>query len=187
MKTVVIDPGHSGPAEPGAVADGVTEAEVNLVLAHLVAAGVEAACGGVKAVLTRTGDIDTDDIAFRAAMASDCGAAAFLSIHCNAHTSPEAMGVETWHFPGSPAGAVLALAVHRRLVELRYTKDRGIKQSAALYVLRATACPAALVECGFLTSPADLAVLRRPAWQAKIAAAITAGILDYLQGTVVRI
>jgi len=60
---ICIDPGHSGPIEPGACAGGVTEAEVNLQIAKLLAKILEKA--GHKVMLTREDDIEDDSLSWR--------------------------------------------------------------------------------------------------------------------------
>lgn len=76
---VVLDPGHGG-IEGGAVgANGVVEADVNLAVARLAAARLEAA--GYRAILTRGGDYRVP-IDGRAAIA-DALEAPLVSIHHN--------------------------------------------------------------------------------------------------------
>ena len=52
---ICIDPGHSGPFEPGACAGGVTEAAVTLEIAKITARMLEKYRH--KVLLTRTGDV----------------------------------------------------------------------------------------------------------------------------------
>lgn len=57
---------------------------------------------------------------------------------------------------------------------------RGIK-AANYHVLRETTMPAVLVELGFISNISDRAKLIAPDWQEKSAAAIAAGIKEYLE------
>lgn len=75
---VCIDPGHSGPYEPGACADGVTEAAVNLAISKLV--GEILYLFGHEVIYTRQGDIETDDLESRAQLANEKDADVFVSI-----------------------------------------------------------------------------------------------------------
>ena len=61
---ICIDPGHSGPCEPGACAGGVTEANINLQVAKIAARIL--ASRGHEVKLTREKDIDNDDLLWRA-------------------------------------------------------------------------------------------------------------------------
>ncbi|SDN29819.1 N-acetylmuramoyl-L-alanine amidase, partial [Dendrosporobacter quercicolus] len=103
---IVIDPGHSGPLEPGACAGGVRECDVVLAIAGLLAERLEDE--GHAIWLTRTGDIATGDLGFRAALANAQGADVFVSIHANSAASPAAQGTEVYHYPGSSEGKRLA-------------------------------------------------------------------------------
>lgn len=58
-------------------------------------------------------------------------------------------------------------------------KDRGIKKSSDLYVLRYTNMIAVLVECGFLTNLEEATLLRSENYRKKCAEAICKGICKY--------
>ena len=170
---IMLDPGHSGPCEPGACAGDVTEAAVVLAIARLAAARLRERGHTVR--LTRVGDIDDDGLRWRAELANDWGADFFLSLHANSAANPAACGTEVWHFPGSRSGSRLARRVQRAIVRRLHTADRGVKP-ATYTVLSATACPAVLVETAFLSNPADRVLLTEPARQADFAAAIAAAL-----------
>ena len=89
---ICIDPGHSGPIEPGACAGGVTEADINLQVAKIAARILMSRGHEVK--LTREKDIDNDDLLWRAEVAWQFRADIFISLHCNAAASPAAHGTE---------------------------------------------------------------------------------------------
>lgn len=56
---------------------------------------------------------------------------------------------------------------------------------AGFVVLKAPDVPSALVEVGFLSHPADEALLNRPAWRARVAASLAEGVHAYLGRRVV--
>lgn len=169
----MLDPGHSGPCEPGACAGDVTEATVVLAIARLTFARLRERGHTVR--LTRDGDIDDDGLTWRAELANIWGAELFLSLHANSFADPAAHGTEVWHFPGSRSGNRLARRIQRAIVRRLGTADRGVK-AAAFTVLSATDCPAVLVETAFLSNPADRTLLTNPARQADFATAIAAAI-----------
>ena len=81
---VVLDPGHGGPIDSGAVgANGLREADVNLTLA--LATERELVERGVSVILTRTADYAVR-IGVRSQLADDLGAEILVSIHHNAPT-----------------------------------------------------------------------------------------------------
>ena len=170
---IMLDPGHSGPCEPGACAGDVTEAAVVLAIARLTATQLRERGHTVR--LTRDGDIDDDSLRWRAELANDWGADLFLSIHANSFADPAAHGTEVWHFPGSRSGIRLARCIQHAIVRRLHTADRGVKP-AAFTVLSSTDCPAVLVETAFLSNPADRTLLTNPARQADFATAIAAAI-----------
>ena len=177
---ICIDPGHSGPAEPGAIYPPYAESWLALRIA--LHTGARLADLGHDVIWTRTGDIESDLLGPRVALANDAGADLFVSIHINSATISGARGVETFHLPSSAAGAKLAEAVQNRILSLGCLPDRGVKQ-ANFYVLRSTSMPAILVECGFLSNSDDRTVIASSAWQAQIGQAIADGIYAYAVGT----
>lgn len=174
---ICIDPGHSGPFEPGVCAAGYTEADLNMSIACQL--GDQLNDAGYEVVFTRNGNIDHDSLVFRSNIANAILADIFISIHCNGAGSILAQGVETYCYPGSDEGFRLASLVQTELASLSYTHDRGVKE-ANFAVLRLTDMPAVLVECGFLTSEKDREVLIDATWQKRIASAIVSGIETYL-------
>ena len=186
---VVIDPGHGG-ADPGAVANGLVEAELNLEdalrLRDLLAldSADPLGWGDWDVRLTRTTDV-TVSLAERVALANTWPADRFVSIHHNAFSSSAANGTETFSFSNGTLSANLRDRVQEELLIGLGLADRGSK-TANFFVLRETTMPATLSEGGFLTSPIDAAVLGSPAaWQASAEAHLFAlqrhfGIAPYL-------
>lgn len=169
---VCIDPGHSGP-DPGAVGKtGVQEKVINLAVALRVAAILEPVA---EVVLTR---IDDSDISLqdRAAMAD--GTEAFVSIHCNSSVFRDANGTETFYHPASVIGRRLAQCIQSKVVGAIGTRDRGIKESPNMAVLRLTSCPAVLVEIAFLSNVKEEGMLEDPKVHALAAQAIAEGITE---------
>lgn len=82
---VVIDPGHGGAPDPGAIgANGLTEERINLMVSRMV----QQLLGerGIKSILTRTADYTTT-LGVRAALADNSDADLMVSIHHNAPTA----------------------------------------------------------------------------------------------------
>jgi len=113
-----------------------------------------------------------------------------IAVHnCNADPDedfpdmPEASGEEIWVYSKESKGYALAQSIEKYLKNI-FPKSpyRGIKESKSLYVLRETAMPACLVECGFIDAVkrGDLSYLISGEGQTEIAVAIADGITDYL-------
>ena len=77
--TVIVDAGHGG-KDPGAIVAGVREADVNLAVAKLLHAELEAR--GYRVLLTREDDT-FKTLPERPKFASDSGGDLFISLHCN--------------------------------------------------------------------------------------------------------
>ena len=192
---VVVDAGHGG-HDGGAVAHGVIEKNLSLDIAGRLKRELEAA--GVRVVMTRSGDrfLSLDE---RAALAGKHQAAAFVSVHLNTDgEGSEAEGIETYFAEGkalsarqlTPAetssgqkardGAAFASVVQRMVCGATKAENRGTKARDYAVVARA-ACPAVLVECGFITSAKESVQLKRAEYRDKIASGIARGVVLFLQ------
>lgn len=150
-----------------------------LAIARLLAEQLEEQ--GYVVLLTRNGDIATDDLAFRAELANANQADLFVSIHANSAANPAAHGTEVYHYPGSEQGYRLAGLIQSRLVAELKTADRGVKE-AKFQVLRETQCPAVLAEVAFISHEADRQLLTSYGCQLGAAIAIVEGINEYFIG-----
>ncbi len=90
--TVVLDPGHGG-IDPGAEADGVTEAALMLTFAREVQDRLVRA--GYRVVLTRTEDVFVP-LDARITIARQAGADLFLSLHADAVAQGRATGATVY-------------------------------------------------------------------------------------------
>lgn len=174
---IFLDPGHSGPAEPGACAGGASEAAVVLQVAQKLRPLLVSA--GYKVLLSREDDIDDDGLLWRVEAAEKFRADLFVSLHCNAAASPAAQGTEVFHYPGSKRGERLARCLQMALVETCQTADRGVKANGEWTVLTATQCPAVLVELAFLSNKADRELLTDKFNQRLFASGLLQGIDAY--------
>lgn len=199
IETVVIDPGHGG-RDPGTIGskDGPAEKDIALDIARRVYTHLKAA--GFNVYLTRNKDI-TMDLADRVNKAERHRAHIFVSIHLNAGKR-DISGEETYvlsaidqpstntgkssisqtaNYRGhkfNTANSLLGYYIHCRIRKALRGDDRGLRRARFL-VLRDAPCPAALVECGFLSNPKDEALFRTAKYRQLAAKAIAEGILEY--------
>jgi N-acetylmuramoyl-L-alanine amidase len=192
-KTVILDPGHGG-SSPGTVAaDGTPEKVINLTVARHCRDILTTM--GARVVMTRDDDTEVslaDRVAIEHAIIKGMVAAdvrrrvLFLSDHHNSSVSPKAAGSEVWSFLGGNA-EIAAKAIHRYMIAMLGTVDRyslGPDECKPgewnnFYVVRETDCPAVLTEAGFMSNPAEYALLREPTFLLKEATAIALGVVDY--------
>ena len=97
LNKVVIDPGHGG-KDPGNLGTGrykVSEKDITLDVAKKLAGYIEKKMPDIEVILTRDDDsfpkLDT-----RVKIANDSSADLFISIHCDAFSSPSARGCGTY-------------------------------------------------------------------------------------------
>ena len=177
---ICLDPGHSGPFEPGACAGGYTEAAIVLQVAKRLKSMLEQA--GHKVKLTREGDIDNDDLEWRAEVAWKFKADIFISLHCNAAQNEQANGTEVFYYPTSENGRTLARCIQKALIDNCHTTDRGVKTNDEWTVLSDTYCPSALVELAFLTNAKDRELLVDRFTQRLFAGGVLQGVTSFAQG-----
>lgn len=182
-KVVVIDAGHGG-SDKGAIGpSGVTEKSVTLAVALKVEKLLQDS--GAKVVMTRRTDIDV-----ASASASDVqelrarvnkappSADIFISIHCNAFSTPKSNGMETFYYSGSYAGRKLATLLNEELAKYGGRLNRGVK-SANFYVMKHSSCPASLIELAFVTNPEEESLLADDNYQSELAKAIAIAVNRY--------
>ena len=87
-----------------------------------------------------------------------------------------AYGIETYY--NNSRGYRLAVLIHPRVIQAMGSIDRGIRHRG-YFVLRRNRLPAVLVECGFLTNPAEASRITDSSYRERIARAIAAGIVRY--------
>lgn len=182
--TLILDAGHGG-ADGGAVSlSGVKESDINLAIA--LKAEALAALYGLPTVLTRSSpDIDypegagtirekkVADTKSRVALINSIENAVVVSIHQNIYASSSVEGPQVL-FTAAAGSEELAQAMQGALISaLAPAKERTPAQVPGnVYIMNHISCPAVLIECGFLSSPADEAKLLTEAYQVKIASAI---------------
>jgi len=176
---VVLDAGHGG-RDPGAVCDGVKEADVNLAITERVAALIEAD-DRLDVKMTRTLDISMS-LENRIAIANHADVALYLSVQSNACDYPDATGVVTLVSDTLDTGAAswqFAEVLQDTVTGATGARDRGVL-AQDLYLHRAE-MPAALIEVGFLTNDGERTQLTDPDYQQTIAQGIYDGIITYLE------
>lgn len=180
--TILIDPGHGG-TDPGAVAGGVREADINLQVARLLAAALTDQ--GVSVRFTREGDRAVP-LRNRALIEHTLRPDLFVSLHCNGAASEAPRGIEVFTSPGQTAADAAAeqvlQSIRQAFPERTYRVDMSDgdqDREARFYVLTSTRCPALLLEMGFLTNPEERAWLNSPQTQTHMALAVAAGVLAW--------
>ena len=170
---IAYDAGHGG-TDPGAVNGCVYEKNLNRRMADAIISKLRGL--GAEVIDIRQND-EYVDLADRARKANDAAAHIFVSGHHNSAV-PEARGIETYHYPGSYYGSLLADAIHQHVAPASGLANRGVKQ-ANFQVLRETSMPAVLIEFGFISNPDELAILMTDDFVQKVSQAVAEGITEF--------
>jgi N-acetylmuramoyl-L-alanine amidase len=169
-RTVVIDAGHGGHDRGGVPGQRISEKDKTLDVAQRLKRVLQAQ--GYRVIMTRDSDVFIP-LGTRVAIANAYRGATFISIHFNCASRTGANGIETYYFRGDSAG--LAQSIHRNVVSGAPSENRGIRRRG-FYVLRKTAIPSVLVECGFLTNPTEGSLALNANYRQKLAEQIARGI-----------
>ena len=176
---IAIDPGHGG-TDPGAIANGIYEKELNLDVSLRVEKLLQEK--GIEVVMTRRDDT-YPTLSQRVDIAVNAKADAFVSIHGNKFSKESAKGTETYYSTASIRGdqsKELATFIQNRLYPALGTDNRGVKK-ANFQVIYKNPLPAALVELGFMSNKEDASKLSSNYYRDKAAEAIALGIQDYYE------
>ena len=177
-KKVYIGVGHGG-SDPGAVANGIKEKDVNLDVA--LACYSFLAKHGISVKLSRTKDTEVW-IEKRVKEANAFGADLAVDIHHNAGGGD---GAEVYHTKYLGKGATLANNILKEM-QLIGQNSRGakIKKNSSgndyFSFIRDTTMPAVLCECAFLDNKTDVKIIDTKAERVKMGEAIAKGILKTL-------
>ena len=194
-RTLVIDAGHGG-FDGGAVgSNGTTEQDINLSIAQRVQS--LAAFFGVRTAMTRTDEnaLDYDpsrpvrenkiaDIKAREQFVQDTADPVFLSIHLNKFSDAQYRGAQVFYSPNHAGSKTLAELLQASLADgCDPANTRQAKRAEnTIYLMNQLECPAVIVECGFLSNPAEEQLLNDTGYHKKIAASIVTGYLRYESG-----
>lgn len=181
---VVIDAGHGG-IDGGATSySGTLESHINLEIAtrlndllHLL---------GVNTYMVRNSDVSvyTDgtsiaekkvsDLKERVRMINQTQNAILISIHQNYYPQGQYHGAQVFY--GSTEGSKnLAAELQEVFIKtLNIGSSRQIKPATEIYLMKNIQCPGVLIECGFISNPAEALQLETPEYQKKICSIIAA-------------
>jgi len=183
-KVIVIDPGHGG-IYPGAVINGVREADITLAVARKLR--YRLIRSGAMVILTRVSDTNvagprtsrTTDLQARVNIARFSQANIFVSLHANSTPDSRTAGAISF-FPVGRSSH-LAQVIQQSLIWETHATNGGVRP-ADFYVLKNNPVPSALIEIGFLTNPIESSHLTNALYQNQLADGIYSGIYCYFLG-----
>lgn len=164
--------------------NGMNEQTFNLCIANRVRSLVE---NYQTCIMTRTWEMKDIflELKDRTDKAHAFAVDRIISIHCNAFTNQQPNGLEIFFKPGCKFSEFLARKmydnVYRAAMQAGYNyTGRGVKGDKNFWMLTRgpKTAPAVLIECGFLTNPADLEWLISPVGQITIGYGIAKTLLE---------
>lgn len=194
--TIIIDPGHGG-EDGGSTSSYSKEPEKNINLAISKDLNMLLKATGYETIMTRDNDDDISenestikkrkisDMKKRLKIANEENNAILISIHQNKFTDNKYSGSQVFFSGNNPKSEILAENIQNSLKDkLDPSNDRKIKQADKnIYILYNCKCPAALVECGFLSNAKEAQKLNTKTYQKQVAFSIYNGFLKYINNT----
>lgn len=186
---VVIDAGHGG-IDGGATHGNWLEKDLNLTISKKLYKELKAK--KITVVLDRAGDYALSehndwlripsrhkrDLAQRTELANELRPQLLVSLHLNTSPSSKQNGPLVLH-QKDPSSRLAAVLIQQSLNGI-YGANRAPVVGRTYYVLNHAACPAVIVEMGFLTNASDRERLTDSKEQQRIAQALAAAIEQYL-------
>lgn len=182
-KVIVIDPGH-GLKDPGTSYGNLLEKDINLSISLLL----EKKLGvlGAEVILTRDGDYDLStpnanyrkksDFDNRIKLINESKADLYLSIHLNYLSDFSYSGPQVFYIDENKE---LAEYVQKSMNDFLNGDRKTKKIPADTYMYNKLKVPGVLIECGFLSNEKERVLLKKEAYQEKVAESIVKGVLEY--------
>lgn len=190
-KTIVLDAGHGYPDEGAESANGVSEANINLIITKKVQSLLEQS--GCNVILTRSdenGIYDLNamtlrekkvtDIKNRVKIGNESSADVFVSIHLNKIPQSQYYGWQAFFKQNDKESEELAKSLQEELnSSIQRENKREALKITGKYIIEHVEIPIAIIECGFLSNPEEERLLQQNEYQDRIAWGIYNGIMDY--------
>lgn len=192
MAKIVIDAGHGKNTAGKRCLKSLDKNETReWVLNDRVAHALDTYLRSAGHEILRVDDTDgsTDvPLAVRVQKANSWKADYYISIHHNVGIhGGTGGGTIVFVYPGTSGITTKAQkAIYEHAIERAELKgNRSVGTTTADFqVLRETAMPASLIECGFMDSATDIKSILNPAWSKKIALGIAEGICEVFGGKI---
>lgn len=193
--TLIIDAGHGGEDGGAVSSSGTIESHINLAVALRVGALMD--LYGIDHILLRDSDrslhddsCDTlrekkvSDLHNRVNTIESTPNAVLMSIHQNIFSNSKYHGAQVFYatHEDSLPFAQIVQSTLRTAVDSDNTRVPTAIASS-VYLMNHITCPAILVECGFLSNPAEEALLTTTGYQTKLALALTSAYITYQEST----
>lgn len=181
---IVLDAGHGG-QDNGACVECVCEAELNLQIVQVLAQ--ELRNHGCVVSLTRVdseslsspyaSNKKVDDMAKRREKIRNLNPDLVISIHQNTYPAPSVSGLQCFYANETAGSKEYAQAIQNQFNTSGLPFSKTPKPTD-FNLVEHSPCPAVLIECGFLTNPAERKLLQSTAYQQVLAYHITTAVIQ---------
>lgn len=189
---LVIDAGHGGEDGGTTGAAGTAEDEVNLSIAKRLEAMLTLMGYQTRMTRTDSGSLATEgetirarkqsDLRNRVALANKYQNSILVSIHQNHFPDPKYDGAQVFFTDSAES---LANAMQASLTTtLSPQSRRTAKKASGIYLMEHITCPGLLIECGFLSNPAEEQKLLSAQYQKHLAAVMATVLAKYADGQI---
>ncbi|MCK9536473.1 MAG: N-acetylmuramoyl-L-alanine amidase [Bacilli bacterium] len=189
LPLIYLDPGHGGPDGGAVGADGTKEKDIVLRVSLNLKTYLENS--GFQVKMTRSGDYDLapnssnnrkrDDIHKRCSLINNSDCLLFVSVHANKFSDKRIYGAQVFYDKHHPEAKELAETIQLMISDIMQNTKRIAKSIAGKYLIENAVKTGCLVEIGFLSNPDELILLKNESYQDKMAYAIYAGIISFLE------
>ena len=190
---IVLDAGHGGEDGGATSCTGVLESGINLEITlrlkdlfHLLGRETKMIRTSDVSVYTKGGTIaqkKMSDLKERARIVNTTPRAMLISIHQNNFSDNRYSGAQVF-YADTQGSEFLAKQLQSTLIaSLNKDSKRACKRCDGVYLMEHITCPGILVECGFLSNPAEEAKLRSMEYQRKLCCVIAATVSSFLSDT----
>ena len=184
---IVLDAGHGG-IDVGAVGvSGTSESDLNLEYTLELKEQLEKY--GFSVALTRStkdglyseykNGFKMEDMEKRREIVQAENPDLFISLHQNKFAASSSYGPQVFYAPNSETAKSFAQCIKQSFDENLDTKKREVKEGD-FYMLRCVDSPSILIECGFLSNPAEEKLLLNKDYQKEFCYLIVCGIFKFL-------
>ncbi|WP_243122164.1 N-acetylmuramoyl-L-alanine amidase CwlD [Clostridium thermarum] len=192
-KLILIDPGHGG-VDGGAVGkDGTLEKDLNLIIGKTLKG--ELLKEGYKIVMSREDDRSLcteggtirkkklEDLDNRQKLIRKSNCDMFLSVHLNSFPQQQYYGAQIWYAANKKSENFGILMQNTLREDLDVNNKRKAKNAKDDFIILRNCpdIPAIIIECGFLSNPAEAKKLKDPDYQKKIAQSIVRAVNVYFE------
>lgn len=188
--TIIIDAGHGGVDGGATSCSGVLESKFNLDIClkledlfHLL---------GYRTIMIRRSDISVytagetiaakkvSDLRQRVKTVNEAENPLLISIHQNTFSDQRYAGAQVF-YGAKGKGKQFAESLQKTFVQtLNHGSNRPAKKAEGVYLIQHIDCTGVLIECGFISNPAEEAKLRSDDYQKKLCAVIGTVTAEFL-------